>query len=297
MTLVIMAAGMGSRFGGLKQIEPVGPNGEFIIDYSIYDAIKAGFAKVIFIIKEENYDVFRQTIGKRIEGKIEVEYVFQKNDNIPDNIQLPIERVKPLGTGHAILCCKDVVNEPFVIINADDFYGREAYQVAADYIKNNSSEYTYGLIGYYVKNTLTENGSVKRGVCEVEGNKLKKLIESNVEQIGNDIIASPLDGSASFIVERDSKVSMNMFVFYPNIFKILEEDFVHFLKTTKDLVKDEYLIPDIVFANLKKGNIECEVLENNAVWKGITYTTDLDDLKQHIKMEIEREVYPVDLYK
>lgn len=297
MTLVIMAAGMGSRFGGLKQIEPVGPNGEFIIDYSIYDAIKAGFTKVIFIIKEENYDIFRQTIGKRVEGKIEVEYVFQKNDNIPDDIQLPSERVKPLGTGHAILCCKDVINEPFVIINADDFYGREAYQVAADYINSNSSEYTYGLIGYYVKNTLTENGSVKRGVCEVEGNKLKKLIESNVEQKGNDIIASPLDGSDPFIVERDSKVSMNMFVFYPNLFKILEEDLIHFLKTTKNLLKDEYLIPDIVFEHLKKGDIQCEVLENNAVWKGITYITDLDDLKEHIRKEIERKVYPVDLYR
>lgn len=294
MTLVIMAAGMGSRFGGLKQIEPVGPNGEFIIDYSIYDAIKAGFTKVVFIIKEENYDIFRQTIGKRVEGKIEVEYVFQKNDNLPDDIQLPGDRVKPLGTGHAILCCKDVVNEPFVIINADDFYGREAYQVAADYINSNSSEYTYGLIGYYVKNTLTENGSVKRGVCEVEGNKLKKLIESSVEQKGNDIIASPLDGSDPFIVERDSKVSMNMFVFYPNLFKILEEDLGHFLKTTKNLLKDEYLIPDIVFEHLKKGDIQCEVLENNAVWKGITYITDLDDLKEHIRREIERKVYPVD---
>lgn len=296
MTLVIMAAGMGSRFGGLKQIEPVGPNGEFIIDYSIYDAIKAGFTKVVFIIKEENYELFRDSIGKRIEGKIAVEYVFQKNDNIPDDVELPSDRVKPLGTGHAILCCKDVVDEPFVIINADDFYGREAYQVAADYIKNNSVEYKYGLIGYYVKNTLTENGSVKRGVCEVNGSKLNKLIESNVERKGEEIIASPLDGSDSFVVEPDSKVSMNMFVFYPNIFATLEKDLVYFLKNTKDLSKDEYLIPDIVFDHLKKGDIECEVLENNAVWKGITYTTDLIDLKEHVKTEIERGVYPVDLY-
>lgn len=296
MTLVIMAAGMGSRFGGLKQIEPVGPNGEFIIDYSIYDALKAGFTKVVFIIKEENYDIFRESIGKRIEGKIDVEYVFQKNDNIPDGIELPIDRVKPLGTGHAILCCKEIVNEPFVIINADDFYGREAYQVAADYIKNNNLEYTYGLIGYYVKNTLTENGAVKRGVCEVNGTKLKKLIESNVEKKGDVIVAAPLDGGDSFVVEPDSKVSMNMFVFYPNIFKILEDDFGKFLQNTKNLLKDEYLIPDIVFEHLKKGDIQCEVLDNNSVWKGITYTTDLVDLKEHINTEIERGVYPVDLY-
>lgn len=296
MTLVIMAAGMGSRFGGLKQIEPVGPNGEFIIDYSIYDAIKAGFTKVVFIIKEENYDIFRATIGARIEGKIQVEYVFQKNDNIPEGI-VPSDRVKPLGTGHAILCCKDVVNEPFIIINADDFYGREAYQVAADFIKSNNNENIYSIVGYYVKNTLTDNGSVKRGVCEVNGDKLVNLVESSVEKKGDEIIASPLDGRPSFVVPNDSKVSMNMFVFYPNLFNYLETDIVKFLENAKDLMKDEFLIPDIVFDHVARNDIECVVLDNNAVWKGITYTSDLDELKAYIKEQVEREVYPTDLYQ
>ena len=160
MTLVIMAAGMGSRFGGLKQIEPVGPNGEFIIDYSIYDAIKAGFTKVVFIIKEENYEIFKSTIGSRIEGKIDVEYVFQDIKNIPDNVKLPSDRVKPLGTGHAILSCKGVVNEPFAIINADDFYGRDAYIKAANFLKEDTTD--YAMIGYRVGNTLTDNGSVTK---------------------------------------------------------------------------------------------------------------------------------------
>lgn len=296
MTLVIMAAGMGSRFGGLKQIEPVGPNGEFIIDYSIYDAIEAGFKKVVFIIKEENYDIFRDTIGKRIEGKIEVEYVFQNNDNVPEGI-VPSDRVKPLGTGHAILCCKDIVNEPFVIVNADDFYGREAYQVAADYINMNNDQNMYGVVGYYVINTLTENGAVKRGICEIKDSKLTKLIESNVEERGENIVAAPLDGSEEFIVPKDSKVSMNMFVFYPNLFKYLEEDFMTFLTTTKNIEKDEFLIPDIIFDHVVKQDIECRVLENNAVWKGITYPSDLADLKDYINNLVERGVYPVDLYK
>ncbi len=297
MTLVIMAAGMGSRFGGLKQIEPVGPNGEFIIDYSIYDAIQAGFDKVVFIIKEENYDIFRDTIGKRIEGKIQVNYVFQDNRNVPSDVELPSTRVKPLGTGQAILFCKDIVNEPFVIINADDFYGREAYEVAAKYIKENTDEYKYGLIGYHVVNTLAAAGAVKRGVCEIKDNKLVKLIESSVEKIDGVIKAKPLDGSDEFVVPNDCKVSMNMFAFYPNLFKYLEEDFDYFLRNTSNLEKAEFLIPDIVFDHLKKNDIECEVLENTAVWKGITYKEDLIEVKDYIKEEIERGVYPIDLYK
>lgn len=296
MTLVIMAAGMGSRFGGLKQIEPVGPNGEFIIDYSIYDAIKAGFDKVVFIIKEENYDIFRDTIGKRIEGKIKVEYVFQNSGNIPSDIDMPATREKPLGTGDAILFCKNIVNEPFLIINADDFYGREAYECAKEFIDRNTDEYNYGLIGYKVGNTLTENGSVKRGVCEVENNKLIKLIESNCVPFEESVLASPLNGDEPFYTNYDAVVSMNMFVFYPNLFKILEEDIYTFLKNSKNLEKDEFLIPDIVFDHIKRKDRTCEVVENHAVWKGITYKEDLEDLKKHIKGLIERGVYPVDLY-
>ncbi len=296
MTLVIMAAGMGSRFGGLKQIEPVGPNGEFIIDYSIYDAIRAGFTKVVFIIKEENYDLFRSTIGSRIEGKIEVEYVFQKNDNIPEGIEIPATRVKPLGTGHAILCCKDVVNEPFLIINADDFYGFEAYEEAGKYLMETHKDTEYALIGYRVVNTLTENGSVKRGVCEVEGKYLTTLIESSVERKDGKMIATPLDGTSEFVVPEDSKVSMNMFLFYPNIFSILEREFKKFLTSSNDLEGGEFLIPEVVFEEIKNHEITCEVLDTKAVWKGITYPDDLAELKSYIKGLIDKGEYPNNLY-
>ena len=297
MTLVIMAAGMGSRFGGLKQIEPVGPNGEFIIDYSIYDAIKAGFDKVVFIIKKENYDIFRNTIGKRIEGKIKVEYVFQDNSHVPSDITIPEERgAKPLGTGDAILFCEDVVNEPFLIINADDFYGSESYNKAMEFIKNNKDENNYGVIGYQIGNTLTENGSVKRGIIKVIDNKLDALIESKCILTESGVLASPLSGDEPFYVTEDSPVSMNMFVFYPNYFKLLREDIEVFFRNN-DLAKAEFLVPDIVFDHLKKKDRTCELIESSAVWKGVTYLEDLDEVKNYIKDLIERGVYPVDLYK
>ena len=172
MTLVIMAAGMGSRFGGLKQVEPVGPNGEFIIDYSIYDAIKVGFNKVVFIIKEENYDLFRDTVGKRIEKEVKVEYVFQKQDFVPKGVKYPEDRTKPWGTSHAILSCKDNVDTDYLVINADDFYGRDAYEQAAKFLKGKHSDNEFALIGYQVANTLTANGSVKRGVWETKDHYL-----------------------------------------------------------------------------------------------------------------------------
>ena len=220
ITLVILAAGMGSRFGGLKQIEPLGSNGEFIIDYSVYDAIKAGFTKIVFLIKEENYDIFKETIGARVEPHIKVEYCFQKNDNLPEGYTLPEDRVKPLGTAHAILCCREKVNEPFIIINADDFYGRDAFEKGAEFLKSIKDEkpYPYGMIAYLVKNTITENGAVKRGVCEIDGDVLNKITESSVERIDGKIIAKPLSGSEPFEVDEDDTVSMNMLLFTPSIF-------------------------------------------------------------------------------
>lgn len=297
MELVIMAAGMGSRFGGLKQIEPVHSNGEFILDYSIYDAIKCGFDKVVFIIKEENYSLFRDTIGKRIEDAIEVSYVFQKNDNVPKWVKLSNERTKPLGTGHAILCCKDVVKENFLVINADDFYGRDAFLVASKFIKNMKNENEFAMVGYKVGNTLTENGSVKRGVCESENGFLSKLTESTVSIENGKIICKPLNGSSEFEAYDDTLVSMNMFIFTPKIFDYLEEDFVKFFKDNEsDLSKCEYLIPDVVFDLIKRKLVTVSVLKTDAVWQGITYKEDKDALVDGLNKLVNDNVYPDKLW-
>ena len=295
MTLVIMAAGMGSRFGGLKQIEPVGPNGEFIIDYSIYDAIKAGFDKVVFIIKEENYDIFKETIGKRIEGKIDVEYVFQDNKNIPEGIVLPSDRVKPLGTGHAILSCKGVVNEPFAVINSDDFYGYDAYKKAANFLKENTTD--YAMIGYLIGNTLTENGSVKRGYSESKNGYLTNIIESSVYREDGKIKVEPLDGRECFYAKGNDLVSMNMFCFKPDMIDYLDEHFIDFFKKNKNnLDKCEYLIPDVVFERINSNEIRVRVIDTDSVWKGVTYKEDKEELVNYINSLINAGKYPKKLY-
>ena len=296
MTLVIMAAGMGSRFGGLKQIEPVGPNGEFIIDYSIYDAIKAGFTKVVFIIKEENYDIFKETIGKRIEGKIDVEYVFQDIKNIPEGVVLPKDRIKPLGTGHAILSCKDVVNEPFTIINSDDFYGRDAYIKAAKFLNEDTKD--YAMIGYLIGNTLTENGSVKRGYSEQINGYLSNIIESSVYRDNEKIKVEPLDGREGFYAKDEDLVSMNMFCFKPDMIDYLDKHFKKFFDENKDnLDKCEYLIPDVVFERIENDNLKVRIVDTSSVWKGVTYKEDKEELVNYINKLIETGEYPNNLYK
>ena len=300
ITLVILAAGMGSRFGGLKQIAPMGPNDEFIIDYSVYDAIKAGFTKIVFLIKEENYEIFKETIGKRVEPHINVEYCFQKNDNVPDEYKELKERVKPLGTAHAILCCKDKVHEPFSIINADDFYGRDAYLTAAKFLKEVSLEapYKYGLVGYKVKNTLTENGSVKRGVCEVENDFLKEITESKIERVDDKIIATPLSGEPAFEVGEEDTVSMNMLLFTPSIFDYIEDNFPQFLVENKDNYDScEYLIPDVLEKSINEDFATVEVLKTSANWYGVTYKEDTEGVRRALKDLVERNEYPQDLWK
>lgn len=296
MDLVIMAAGMGSRFGGLKQIEPIGPNGEFIIDYSIYDAIRAGFDRVIFIIKEEHYQIFRETIGKRIEDKVQVKYVFQKLDNLPQGFTKPENRVKPWGTGHAIWCCKDVVKGDFAIINADDFYGRNAFEVASKFMQTNSKN--YGLIAYKVKNTLSENGSAKRGICKVKNGKLEGIIESSVECLNGDIVATPLAGNDSFIVDENKPVSMNMWCFKPNIFDVLEREFALFLKISlaTDPEKSEFLIPNVLDKMIKTGMIEVDVKPTNSKWLGVTYREDKPNVVAGINQLILEGEYPLNLW-
>ena len=296
LTLVILAAGMGSRFGGLKQVEPIGPNGEFLLDYSVYDAIKAGFTKVVFLIKDEIYDLFRETVGKRIEGKIPVSYAFQRIGDIPEWVDIPEERVKPWGTAHAVLACKNDVFGNFVMINSDDFYGRDAYMKIADFF-NNSDNDDYAMVAFRVVNTMTENGAVKRGVCESEEGLLTNITESSIERVDDKIIASPLDGRTPFEVEENSLVSMNFFGFTPRIFDRLDRDFPLFFEKNKDnLLKCEYLIPDVVFDEIKSG-VKMHVLESCDKWLGVTYREDKENVVSELNKLIDKGVYPKDLWK
>lgn len=298
MDLVIMAAGMGSRFGGLKQIEPVDDNGNFIIDYSIYDAIKCGFDRVVFIIKEENYDIFRQTVGKRVEKQIETVYVFQKNDNLPANADIPEDRVKPLGTGHAILCCKDVVKGNFAIINADDFYGYDAFKVLGDFLKESTNPDEYSVVGYMIENTMTENGKVKRGVCKAKDGYLTHIIESNLgREADGRIIAAPLSGAPAFEVDGKDPVSMNMLGFTAKLFDYLETKFVEFFDINKDNKETcEYLIPDVVSELIQENKVQVKVLPTTAVWQGITYKEDKEKLVNELAMLVEKGDYPSNLW-
>ena len=293
-TLLILAAGMGSRFGGLKQIEPVGPNGEFIIDYSIYDAIESGFNKVVFVIKKENYDIFRETVGKRFENKIKVEYVFQELNNIPNDYECPKDRIKPWGTAHAVLSAKNVINEPFVMINSDDFYGKDAYKSISKFIdenKDNTKEH-FGLVGYDVINTLTENGSVKRGVCKINNGFLEELIESKIENINGEIVCEPLNGDSKFIVDKNTKVSMNMISFTPKVFNYIEDHFKEFLDKNKDnILTCEYLIPDILTMGINDNFCDVKVVNTNAKWVGVTYKEDKESVVNYINNLIENKEY------
>ncbi len=298
MTLVIMAAGMGSRFGGLKQIEPINKNGEFIIDYSIYDAIREGFNKVVFIIKKENYDIFRETVGKRVESQIEVEYVFQELDALPKGYNVPENRVKPWGTGHAILCAKDKVNENFAIINADDFYGRDAYRVISEFMKENRDESKYAMAGYRAENTLTENGAVKRGVCQVNNGYLTKLIESEISKENGKLKAHALETGEDFYIDSSAPVSMNMFAFTPKLFDYLEEKFVKFLDNNKDdLEKCEFLIPSVIYELITTKQVSVEVLDTSAIWQGITYREDKEKLVNEIAKLTKEGLYPENLWQ
>lgn len=298
-TLLILAAGMGSRFGGLKQIEPLGPNGEFIIDYSIYDAKKAGFDKVVFIIKEENYTIFKDTIGKRVESYIETEYVFQQNNNLPEKYQeLLKDRTKPLGTAHAILCAKDKVGEPFAIINADDFYGYDAYHQAAKYLEHVPKNH-YGLVAYRLGNTLTPNGSAKRGVCNInEKKELISLTESSVTLKGDMVEVVPLEGKEKFTTSKETIASMNFLLFTPDLFDILEERFPMFLDQNQaNLSSCEYLIPIVLNELVEEGKTTVDVLETTANWYGVTYKEDKELVTGAIKKLVKEKTYPEKLWK
>ncbi|MCI8555609.1 MAG: NTP transferase domain-containing protein [Clostridia bacterium] len=300
MNLVILAGGMGSRFGGLKQLTPVDEDGNFILDYSIYDAIKAGFDKVVFIIKEENYEAFRETVGKRIEKKVKTEYAFQKNDNIPDSYVVPETRVKPFGTAHALLAAEDKIDDNFLVINADDFYGQQAYKAAAELLSKKMKGNEYFMLGYNLRETLSDKGKVKRGLCQEKDGFLSKITESEVgydEQ--NNIVARPLERKdlAWATLSGDETTSTNIFGFSKDFFSYLNEGFAQFLEKNKDdLSSVEYLLPALVDQLIDQQRISVKMIKTDAKWQGITYKDDLEMFENFIKTQKQMKVYPNKLW-
>lgn len=294
-TLVIMAAGMGSRYGGIKQLEPVGPNGEIIMDYSIYDAIYAGFNKVVFIIRKDLEKDFKEIVGKRIEKKVKVEYVFQELDALPDGYNPQEGRTKPWGTGHAILCCRDVVNEPFLVINADDYYGKEAYRLVYNFINSDThNPHLYCMAGFILGNTLSENGGVTRGVCETdsEGYLVDIIETSGIIKEGDHAKATDKNGKDNTI-DLNSVVSMNMWGFMPSVFEELERGFKEFLSNlSPDDVKKEYLLPDVVGNMIHNNKAKVKVLKTSDRWFGVTYKEDKASVVEAIKRLIDSGAYP-----
>ena len=296
-TLVIMAAGIGSRFGGgIKQLEPVGPNGEIIMDYSIHDALEAGFNKVVFIIRHDLEKDFKEIIGNRIEKICKVEYAFQEIDNLPEGFSVPEGRAKPWGTGQAILSCKDVVNEPFVIINADDYYGKEAFVKVHDFLVSNPSTddiFKFCMAGFILKNTLSENGGVSRGVCVADANGNL----SDIKETHNIIKTADGAETEGVAINPDSHVSMNMWGVTPDIFPVLEKGFTEFLSgLTEADIKKEYLLPDIFDMLIKNGKATIKVLETKDKWFGVTYKEDKPFVVESFKKLIANGIYNEKLF-
>ena len=286
ITLVVMAAGMGSRFGGLKQIEPVGKNNEVLLDFSVYDAVKAGFTKVVFVIKHAIEKDFKAIISKRIEKMVKVEYVFQENDVLPEGFVCPEDRVKPWGTAHAILCCKDVVKEPFAVVNADDFYGRSAFKKIADFLKQETKDYC--MVGFRLVNTLTENGYVSRGVCEIKDNKLSSVTERTKIV---DCKYTEDDGESWTPMSPDTVVSMNLWGFMPDIFGYIEDGFKEFLSKNINVPKSEYYLPSVVSSLIEKGEKQVEVLIAEDKWYGVTYKEDKQNVVDAIGAMVDAGMY------
>ena len=270
ITLVVMAAGMGSRFGGLKQMEPIGPNGEVILDFSVFDAAKAGFTKVVFVIKHAIEADFKEMVGKRIANKVKVEYVFQEIDDLPEGYNCPADRAKPWGTAHAILCCKDVVKEPFAVVNADDYYGRSAFEKMADFLKQDTDDYC--MVGFRLANTLSENGYVARGVCETENGNLATVTERT--KINSNCEFTEDDGATWTSLSPETVVSMNLWGFKPDLFTYIEEGFKNFLDKNIDVPKSEYYLPSVVSELIENGEKNVKLLVAEDKWYGVTYKED-----------------------
>ncbi len=296
--LVIMAAGMGSRYGGMKQIDPVDDRGHIIMDFSIYDAIRAGFKNVVFIIKPEIEEEFKKVIGNRISKKVNVEYVYQKINYLPEGYQAPAGRVKPWGTGHAVLSCLEVVNGPFAVINADDYYGVTAYKAIYDFLTATpqDDQSRYAMVGYQLENTLTEHGHVARGVCEItEDGYLKDICErTRIEQYESGARYTEDEGKTWVTIPKESVVSMNMWGFSPSILKELDERFKNFLskEVQQNPLKAEYFLPMVVGEMIREEKATVEVLKSEDKWYGVTYKEDKEAVVTAITKLNEQGVYP-----
>lgn len=301
MTLVILAAGMGSRYGGLKQIDPMNDDGDFIIDFSIYDAIKAGFNKVVFIINKENLNDFKETIGNRINKYVEVDYAFQRIDDVPEWFSVPAERTRPWGTTQAMMSIIGMVNEPFAVINSDDFYGREAFEVVAKHLRkienNRDSKPQFCMAGYKLKNTVTEHGAVNRGVCNInEHGQLVNIVEAKeIVPVGNGKAEYP-NGDDKVTLDLETIVSMNCWGFTPDLFTHLSAEFNRFLQNIKNPLKDESYLPNVIDSMIKSDACDVVVYDTNATWLGVTYAEDKPAVVAGMKKLIEDGVYPAHLW-
>jgi len=296
-TLLVLAAGMGSRYGGIKQMDSFGPNGETIIDYSIHDAIASGFGKVVFIIRESFATEFKDLFEPKLKGKIQTEYVNQEMSSFTEGFQLPAERTKPWGTAHAVLCAKEVIHEPFAVINADDFYGRDAFDKAVKFLTEEVSPKKYCIIGYELSKTISENGTVSRGVCEVD-------IEGNLTHINERTKIFPENGKIYYTesginvpLPADTVVSMNFWGFDPNVFEYIQKLFIRFLQENGGNPKAEFFIPIIGDAFIADGKGEIKVIPTSAQWFGVTYKEDAPHVKEEIHKLIAEGTYPEQLFQ
>lgn len=297
-TLLVLAAGLGSRYGGLKQLDGLGPNGETIMDYSIYDAVKAGFGKVVFVIRKSFEEEFKEKVTKKYEHLLPVEIVFQELDNLPEGFELNPDRVKPWGTNHALMMGKSVIKEPFAVINADDFYGRKSYQVICDFLSQlENSKNKYCMVGYRVGNTLSESGTVARGVCETDQNSNLTGIVERTQIKRNDGVVQFLDENDEWVSLPDNKpVSMNMFGFTPDYFQYSDDFFVDFLKENEEKLKAEFFIPTLVNDLIVDGKIEMRVLDTTSQWFGVTYQEDRPFVVSKFKELVDKGEYPSPLF-
>lgn len=296
-TLLILAAGMASRYGSLKQIQQFGPGGETIIDYSIYDAIRAGFGKIVFIIRENFAEDFKAIFEPKLKGRIEIDYVFQDINAFVNGHAVPADRTKPWGTAHAVMCAKDAINEPFAVINADDFYGRDAFEKMAAFLKNECNDKTYSLVGYELGKTVSEHGSVSRGVCEVndKGNLAGITERTKIFTENGQIVAE--EGDEKLELGPKTPVSMNFFGFSPSVFGISEKLFDQFLAQNASNPKAEFFIPLVADKFISNGMGEIKVLPTSSQWFGVTYKEDAPGVQASLSALVNKGEYPDNLWK